>query len=138
MQQVCAKHGTRRHAPEHHVVGGMPGRDLGDQLWEQLGGQLRAQLWVQLGGQIRGQLGPWDDAYWLSMREAACRITGLESTLVDLLRAVRAATVTTWAPYADTVIICDRPDTRRVDPQTRLHADDGPALPYPDGCALWS
>jgi hypothetical protein len=72
------------------------------------------------------------------MREASCRITGLESTLVTLLRAVRAATVTTWAPYADAVIICERPDTLHVDPQTRLHATDGPALHYPDGWAIWS
>jgi hypothetical protein len=72
------------------------------------------------------------------MREAACRVTGLDGPLVTLLRAVRAATVTTWAPYADAVIVCERPTILHVDQQGRLHADDGPALHYPDGWAIWS
>ncbi len=116
------------------------------QLWTQLADQLGAQLWVQLRAQLRDQLwdqlrdqvGPWADAYWLTLREAACRVTGLDGPLVTLLRAVRAATVTTWAPYTDAVIICERPTVLHVDQQGRLHADDGPALHYPDGWAIWS
>ena len=107
---------------------------LGDQLGEQLWEQLRGQLWDQLWDQV----GPWADAYWLTLREAACRVTGLDGPLVTLLRAVRAATVTTWAPYTDAVIICERPTILHVDQQGRLHADDGPALHYADGWAIWS
>ena len=115
---------------------------LRGQLWDQLRTQLGTQIRTQLGDQLRtelgAQFGPWADAYWLTLREAACRITGLDGPLVTLLRAVRAATVTTWTPYTDDVIICERPTVLHVDQQTRLHAEDGPALQYPDGWAIWS
>jgi hypothetical protein len=43
-----------------------------------------------------------------------------------------------WWPFADAVILTERPTTLHRDGQTRLHSENGPALAYPDGFAIWS
>ncbi|GAA1995939.1 DUF6745 domain-containing protein [Catenulispora subtropica] len=38
-----------------------------------------------------------------------------------------------WWPFEDVAVVCERPSVRALDREGRLHAEDGPALAYPDG-----
>ena len=41
-------------------------------------------------------------------------------------------------PFANAVILTERPTVLHRDGQARLHCEDGPALSYPDGFAIWA
>jgi hypothetical protein len=43
-----------------------------------------------------------------------------------------------WWPFANAVIITERPRTLVHDAEGRLHREDGPALQYPDGWGIWA
>ncbi len=43
-----------------------------------------------------------------------------------------------WFPMRDVVVLCERPTEIHRDPQGRLHCEDGPAVRYPDGFAVYS
>jgi len=133
---------------------GQLGDQLRDRLWGQFGGQLAGQLRDQLGGQLAGQLGgqlggqlwdqlganldPWGDAYWLAYYRTALAAAGLPaSERLDTIAAVTAS-AGWWWPMAGAVVLTERPTVLHVDPQVRMHCDDGPALAYADGYTLHS
>ncbi|MBX9697887.1 MAG: DUF4175 domain-containing protein [Acetobacteraceae bacterium] len=142
-------------------LGDQLGDQLGYQLWnqlrDQLGNQLRDQLWNQLGDQIRAQLGDqlgdqqlrffstwwWGgwDAYWWGWFDAGRRVGAayppeLAQRLDAHLAVVRSCG---WLyPFADFCILTDRPEIIARDDRNRLHAEDGPALRYRDGTALYA
>lgn len=43
-----------------------------------------------------------------------------------------------WLPYEQICWISERPDTLKRDVERRLHAEDGPALRYPDGWGIYA
>jgi hypothetical protein len=43
-----------------------------------------------------------------------------------------------WWPFANAVILTERPTSLHRDSQGRLHHETGPALAYPDGFAIWA
>ena len=43
-----------------------------------------------------------------------------------------------WWPYRGAAILSERPGRLQLDARTRLHADDGPAIEYPDGWGVYA
>jgi hypothetical protein len=106
-----------------------------------LGNRLREQLWDRPDGRPfpwgQGrQLGAWSEVYWLSLYTRALAIAGFPpSDRLDALSdAVRA--VGSFRPMRGAVVLTDRPTAVHRDPQSRLHAAEGPALTYADGYAV--
>ena len=69
------------------------------------------------------------DAAWLPLYEAAKPGTPLGRV---------AREVGWWWPFADRVVVTERPTAIHLDDLDRLHHGDGPALAYSDGFALYS
>ncbi|MFJ9364529.1 DUF6745 domain-containing protein [Nocardia sp. NPDC101769] len=67
------------------------------------------------------------DAAWLSAFPDSERLAGLAGV---------ARTAGWWWPFEHVIVFCERPDRLERDEAGRLHAQDGPALIYPDGFAL--
>ncbi len=134
---------------------------LGDQLWIQLRGQIRDQLRDplrdQLGGQLWDQLGDqiWDgrleytgtwhwgqwDAWLWGWLDGGRRVGAVyPKDLNDALDDHCVITRSTGAiyPFADFCIVTDRPEVISRDEVGRLHCEDGPALRYRDGYALYA
>jgi len=125
---------------------------LGDQLGGQLGGQLRDQLRDQLWGQLWGQLRDqriWNpnflwgsqDLYWIAwglfakhigvkLREDTDRRLGIMERI--------STQCEWWWPYENMVVVSERPKSVRFDTERRLHCEDGPAVEYADGYAMYA
>lgn len=43
-----------------------------------------------------------------------------------------------WWPFPETAVMSERPALLTLDEQDRLHADDGPAIQWPDGHHVWA
>jgi len=119
---------------------------LGDQLWGQLWGQLRDQLGDQLWGQERLRFtgtwwwGSWDAwlCGWLDGgRRVGVIYPGNLGASLDYHCTVARACGAVY-PFADLCIVTDRPEVIARDEIGRLHAQDGPALRYRDGYALYA
>ena len=112
------------------------------QVWDQVWAQVRAQVRDQVRAQVRAQV--WDacygqhDASWLAFYEFFGRECGLECC--EKLRGMQTAAQHCgwWWPFANAVIITERPRTLVHDAEGRLHREDGPALQYPDGWGIWA
>jgi len=137
---------------------------LKDQLWTQLGDQLVDQLWDQLRGQLRGQLGgqlgdqlgdqlrdhdlyqntlflgAWDN-YWLAFydfpRRIGVRYKPETEAQLDAYRLYADRCGVAYF-YRGVAFVSDRPERISFDHQRRLHADDGPALLWRDGFAIYA
>ena len=134
----------------------------GDQLWDQLRGQLEGQLWDQLRGQLwdqlRGQLwdqledqlrgqdvfqAPWtiggQDAYWLSFYEFA-RFVGVRYSNNDHLNAyVKYAKSCGWMfAYDKVAFVSERPVEINWDDRGLLHSETGMSVKFRDGWGVHS
>ncbi len=100
--------------------------DLKKQVTDQ---EIRAQLHHAVYGQ--------HDAGWLSFYAAFLKL-GLECC--EKLSGVMTVAQNSgwWWPFEDAVILTERPVLLERDNQGRLHAENGPALRYPDGFSLFS
>ena len=100
------------------------------QVGDQVGDQVGAQVWHACYGQ--------HDASWLAFYEFFERECGLECC--EKLRGMQTAAQHCgwWWPFANAVIITERPRTLVHDAEGRLHREDGPALQYPDGWGIWA
>ncbi len=147
--------------------GGQLGDQLGDQLRGQLrgqlGDQLRGQLWGQLGGQLGDQLGDqlWDqlwgqlgdqgiydagylwgsqDLFWIAWAKFAEHIgvnfTIEQSRRLDIMKRI-GFECEWWWPYEGFCFVSERPKYVRFD-DGRLHGENGPAVEYDDGYALYA
>jgi hypothetical protein len=141
-------------------LGGQLWDQLRGQLWDQLGGQLRGQLrgqlWDQLWDQLRGQL--WDqlggqniyagnyiygthDLYWLAWArfgaDIGVKFTADSSHKLDVMERI-STQCEWWWPYENIVVASERPCFVKWDDQRRLHCEDGPAVEYADGYALYA
>ena len=118
------------------------------QLWGQLGDQLWGQLRDQLGGQLRDQdiydsnyLWGSQDLFWLAWGKFAAnigvRLKPKTAAHLDIMERI-STQCEWWWPYENIVIASERPTTVRFDDQRRLHRENGPAVEYGDGYAVWS
>lgn len=143
-------------------VGDQVRRQVSDQIWHQdpdrIWDQIRAQIQDQIQDQIRvrirakvrarngdhvgdqvsravaGQHG----TDWLAYYDFLGTHCGLAEAgrLAGMMRVARSAGW--WWPFEDAVILTERPTALHRDRQARLHCEDGPALVYPDGFAIWA
>ena len=137
---------------------------LGDQLWGQLGGQISDQLrdhlwghlwdqlWGQISDQLRDQLGGqkiWNpnflwgsqDLYWIVWGKFAewigVKLKPDTSRHLDIMDRI-GRQCEWWWPFDNIVIASQRPTTCRFDGEGRLHREDGPAVEYADGYAMYA
>ncbi|WP_329585947.1 hypothetical protein OG500_34295 [Kitasatospora sp. NBC_01250] len=75
------------------------------------------------------------DAAWLAAQEAAGQLDGERDGALSALAGVARA-AGWWWPYAQVVLLTERPSELHRDEAGRLDRADGPALAYPDGFAL--
>ena len=127
---------------------GQLGDQFGDQLGDQFGGQLRDQLQGQLRDQLGGQLiyNPhylWgsQDLYWIAWGKFAEKI-GVKlkpetSRNLDIMDRI-GRQCEWWWPCGNMVIVSQRPVTVRWDGENRLHCENGPAVEYADGYAVYA
>ncbi|GAB4351402.1 MAG: hypothetical protein Kow0026_08440 [Oricola sp.] len=128
---------------------------LGGQLWDQLWDQLRGQLWDQLWGQLWDQL--WDqlggqlyqtawmasgwDGYWLAFYDGGRSVGATYPDALDKhlnAYAQYAKTCGVAFCYRDIAFVSDRPTVARFDNERQLHREDGPALAWSDGYAIYA
>lgn len=76
------------------------------------------------------------DASWLAFYDAFGRF-GLDVSIIDGLVKV-AKNCGWWWPFDNVCIVTSRPTQIHQDDRFRLHSEDGPALQYPDGWAIWA
>ncbi|MEV0190196.1 DUF6745 domain-containing protein [Kitasatospora purpeofusca] len=115
-----------RLAPEP-AVGDVPPGDAG------VARERRTAARLALLDAVRGQ----HDAPWFAAFEAA-GVLGAAGAAGEGIAALAEVARTTgwWWPYADTVLISERPTALHRDEAGRLDRADGPALEYSDGFAL--
>lgn len=78
------------------------------------------------------------DVDWLSYYEYFYEVLGIKGCekLKNLMELARHCG---WLNmYEDVVVFQDRPETIKFDDQKRLHSEDGPAIAYSDGYAIYS
>ncbi|MFB7383396.1 DUF6745 domain-containing protein [Kitasatospora purpeofusca] len=109
------------------AVGDVPPGDAG------VARERRTAARLALLDAVRGQ----HDAPWFAGFEAA-GVLGAEGAAGAGIAALAEVARTTgwWWPYADTVLISERPTALHRDEAGRLDRADGPALEYSDGFAL--
>lgn len=93
----------------------------------------RDQIVQQINKAFYGQ----HDVNWLAFYQFfhSCGITGMEK----ILPSVRLSELVGWCWFfEDTAIITDRPCVLKRDNGNRLHCDNGPALAYSDGFAVFA
>jgi hypothetical protein len=130
-------------------LGGQLWDQLRGQLWDQLGGQLGDQLGDQLWGQLRGQLGGQlnyrfaghTEVYWIAFYRF-CEEIGVaygprEHERLGWWEELARHCGWCW-PFGKVVIASDRPTRTRWNAAHRLHAEDGPAIEFSDGYALYA
>lgn len=99
--------------------------------------QVRDQVWAQVRDQVYRCGYGLHDAGWLSFY-AAVGACGVDAA--DRLRGLQtiARHAGWWWPFAGAVILSERPCRLSRDERGRLHAEDGPAIQYPDGWGVWA
>lgn len=98
-----------------------------------LGGSLRESLWGYFAGQHEG--------YWIAFYQWGSRIgVRYDKQLARRLEwwATLARSNGWWWPFQNVCIVADRPTITNVDPQYRLHCEDGPAMAFADGYRFWA
>lgn len=133
--------------------------DLGSVGWSEQWLRTGGELWPRVNDltqRIRGAVtdrlaGPDDPARPVGSARSAVRIAMLDALLgqhdaawlaaladaPELAGLVRtAAAAGWWWPYAELVLLTERPTVLHQDEPGRLHRADGPALAFPDGFAL--
>ncbi len=105
-------------------------RSIKDQVMGDIKGDIQRQLY-------RGGYGQ-HDAGWIafySFMADVVGVTGLEA--LDGMKEI-AQSSGWWWPFTGLVILTERPENMARDDEGRLHAENGPALRYPDGWSIWA
>lgn len=91
--------------------------------------RLRSSWYRRIAGQY------WAGYY--AFYDAMERI-GVEG--LDVLHGAQqvAASANWWWAYRNFAVVVERPTAIHLDPQNRLHCEDGPAVAYPDGWAVYA
>jgi hypothetical protein len=128
---------------------------VSDQVSDQVRAQVSAQVSDQVGAQVRDQVGDqvgdqvsdlmnwrwwWDfgqfDAAWNSWLDFFARIGFADSRCIPLFEMSKSCG---WSLlFWDWAFVSDRPERIHRDEQNRLHAENGPAIRYPDGFSVFA
>ncbi len=119
-ERLVRMHGRLRGGPIASIMGA-------------LGGAIDRHLWVAQGHLQRGQ----HDAAGAAVGEYLLARLGVRLPILDALVRL-AASCGWWWPYRGTAILSERPRRLALDARGRLHAEDGPALEYPDGWGVYA
>ncbi len=128
-------------------VGAQVRAQVRDQVWDQVGAQVRDQVWAQVWDQVGDQVGDQvyragygsHDANWLGFYQYFAEVCGLQSKVNKLTGLVGLGqTCGWWWPFANVVILTERPKRIARDEQNRLHCETGKAIEYPDGWGVYS
>lgn len=92
----------------------------------------------KLSSQIGLDLSPWRDAYWLALLTCALPIAGMDPSAELDAAAAAVKEIGWWWPMTEAVVMTERPTLISRDKEGRLHNENGPALDYADGYALWA
>lgn len=110
---------------------GAPERDLPQWL------RYRTPQYLQAKECLDWALGQREHLEELALLDALARLhDGVPHRAVDGVAAV-ARSAGWWWPFEDVAVVCERPGRRALDREGRLHAEDGPALAFPDGFAAY-
>lgn len=117
--------------------------------WEGLWRNLQASLWENVATPIGEQLKACGndsacasgygqhDAYWLAFYAYFREVEGLVAETDPVTSLIELAKCAGWfVPHKHICWICERPSELHFDSAGRLHADEGPAIVYPDGWQL--
>ncbi|NUP52915.1 MAG: hypothetical protein HOW97_37165 [Catenulispora sp.] len=110
---------------------GAPAKDLPQWL------RYRTPQYLQVKECLDWAIGRREHLEELALLDALARLhDGSAFRAVDgVARVARSAGW--WWPFEDMAVVCERPAVRRLDREGRLHAEDGPALAFPDGFAAY-
>ena len=103
---------------------GLKTRQVGGQVWAQVGDQVGQSLWGQ------------HDAGWLSYLDFFQNVVPI-SDKAEGLQKVGACSGWWWT-FQNVVILTERPNVLKRDERGRLHSADGPAIAYPDGWGVYA
>ena len=115
---------------------------LGASLWASLGASLGASLRDSLWASLRLEWWGQHESYWISFYLFCRDIVGVKfdekrSRQLDMWRDI-AQSCCWWWCFENYVVISERPTVCRMTEQDgRLHCEDGPALAFADGYALY-
>ena len=108
---------------------------VGAQVGDQVGAQVGDQVGDQVCKSVYGQHETWLSFYDFFRRTMRGKISGPDRLLPIIAVAQNAGW---WWPFANAVIVTDRPASISRDAQNRLHCETGPALAYRDGWSIYA
>ncbi len=127
------------------------GATVRDSVWDSVEDSVedsvRASVWDSVGASVGDSVGDsvWDsvwgqhEAYWLAFYAYFREVCGIEEETKQLDGLLALSKSAGWAlPYRDICFVSERHTTLLRDERGRLHAEDGPAVRYPDGWAVWA
>jgi len=119
--------------------------------WDELWSRLQGPLWesvaapvsecIKASGNDSAQASCYGqhDAYWLSFYAYFREVEGLMAETEQIAGLLDMAKYAGWfVPHEKVCWICERPSSILLDANGKLHAEDGPALVYPDGWSLYA
>ena len=122
-----------------------------DAAWDSVAASVRASVWAPVGASVRDSVGDaawdsvWDavggqhEAGWLSFYEYMRDVVGLAEQTAKLHGLWELAKSAGWIwPRKGLCLVSERPTALHRDSQGRLHCEDGPAITYPDGWAIYA
>ncbi len=130
-----------------------------DSVWDSVGASVRDSVGATVRDSVEDSVGAsvgasvrasvedsvWDsvwgqhEAYWLAFYAYFREVCGIEEETKQLDGLLALSKSAGWAlPYRDICFVSERHTTLLRDERGRLHAEDGPAVRYPDGWAVWA
>ena len=103
------------------------------------GASVGASVWDSVEDSVWDLVGGQHEAYWLAFYAYFREVCGIEEETKQLDGLLALSKSAGWAlPYRDSCFVSERHTTLLRDERGRLHAEDGPAVRYPDGWAVWA
>jgi len=120
-------------------------------IWDSVGYGVWASIRDSVHASVRDSVGRgvWDsvrdsvygnhDAGWLSFYATMGAVVGVPEAITPLRGLMELAKSAGWAlPHKEICWVSERHNVLRRDDRGRLHAEDGPAVMYPDGWAIYA
>ena len=119
------------------------GASVGDSVWDSVrasaGASVGASVWDSVRASVGDLVGGQHEAYWLAFYAYFREVCGIEEETKQLDGLLALSKSAGWAlPYRDICFVSERHTTLLREERGRLHAEDGPAVRYPDGWAVWA
>ena len=127
-------------------VGAQVGAQVRDQVGDQVGAQVRDQVGAQVRDHVRDQVGAQvgracygqQDAGWLGFYDYFSEVCKLNAANRLSGMAAVAQAAGWWWPFANAVILTERPTRLSRDAANRLHCETGAAIEYSDGWGVYA